>query len=389
MLSESEISTLRANPPLEPLLQAMKKAPALADPSGYIVRVNTAAEFVEAVDQAKDKSTILLADGVYKIPRSCVLQANDVTIRSASGQREAVILDGQDCDLTYTSGLDIVPLLSILKIFGAKNACIADITFKNSDKYGIAFYGDSEVWGLNIYNVKFHNIWVRGLKGSNQNRIGDSFTNTHSPEKGRAVRPKDGQVKYCLFINDDPKMEDGIDHIYYLAGMDLMGIKDWTISDNLFIGIRSRVNQGNAGIFIWQDCERVLIERNIVINCDQGINLGNFGHRKLNVDQGIVRDNIIVSHALKAMEFCNTSNCQAYNNIVYATNTNFPSVRFLDGATGDHLHHNLIHGTLKMESPVDNQDNFIGDFSDCFVNPEYGDFMLTEKGHETFGDWTC
>ncbi|PCJ59014.1 MAG: hypothetical protein COA79_11690 [Planctomycetota bacterium] len=378
---------MRSNPSSEVIKKIVTMAPALPESNGEIVRVATADEFIDAVDNAKENSVILMADGIYEVKRSCVLQASNVAIRSESGNRESVVLDGKTCDLSSVSGLDISPLLGILKIFGAKNVTIADITFRNSDKYGIVFYGDSKVWDLNVYNVKFHNIWVRGLKGTNQNRPGDYESRRVSPEEGKENRPRNGIVRYCLFINDDPKREDGIDHINYLAGMDLMGIKDWAISDNVFIGIRSKTNMGNAAIFLWQDCENVVVERNTIINCDKGICCGNFSFRELNMQNCIARNNIIVNHAVKAIEFSNTINCEIYNNLIYSTNNEYHTVRFLDGSKGNKLHHNLIHGTLETLSPVLCDENYLGDLTDCFVDPEVGDFSLTEKGGYLFGEW--
>jgi len=58
--------------------------------------VSNVTQLLQAVDAASSGTTILLADGIYEFDGDDRLRIDDnnVTIRSADGERDAVILDG-------------------------------------------------------------------------------------------------------------------------------------------------------------------------------------------------------------------------------------------------------------------------------------------------------
>ena len=64
----------------------------------------------------------------------------------------------------------------------------------------------------------------------------------------------------------------------YIAGMDIMNAKNYVIADNVFVGIGGFTGQARGAIFIWNGSEDCTIERNIIIDSDTGICLGN-SHR--------------------------------------------------------------------------------------------------------------
>ena len=51
------------------------------------------------------------------------------------------------------------------------------------------------------------------------------------------------------------------------------------------------------------------------------------------------------------------------------------------------FHHNILHGKLSAENTVELSDNYVGEFDDCFKDPERADFAFTQKGEELFGTW--
>ena len=62
------------------------KAPALPAATGTLIRVTTAEALLKAAEQADPGATILVEDGVYRLPRTVVLSGRQrVTIRGASG----------------------------------------------------------------------------------------------------------------------------------------------------------------------------------------------------------------------------------------------------------------------------------------------------------------
>ena len=69
----------------------------LPAPTGNVIDVTPAqaANLRSIVAAANTGDTIRLADGTYVLPQALVFRTPGVTIRSASGNRDSVILDGQ------------------------------------------------------------------------------------------------------------------------------------------------------------------------------------------------------------------------------------------------------------------------------------------------------
>src|SRR5262245_15989138 len=70
------------------------QAPPLPRPAGAVIRVADCDGLHAAVRIVKPGGAILLADGVYSIDRTVVIDTDGVTLRGASGRREDVVLDG-------------------------------------------------------------------------------------------------------------------------------------------------------------------------------------------------------------------------------------------------------------------------------------------------------
>jgi hypothetical protein len=358
------------NPDVAAVLKIARKASPLPKPSGRTVRVATATELRDALTSVADGTTILIADGTYPIGDMEVRHnVTNVAIRGESGNREKVLID---CRNQFRMGI-------ILR--GARNVTVADMTIANT-KYGVFFYGDSDVDGLTIHNVKFHNIWVRGIKGTHPCRKGDRADDLYTREQAEKIRPRNGRVEYCLFLNDHKKTDtdDGF-HGDYVAGMDMMMLKNWTIADNTFIGIRGANGTGRAGIFIWVESEDVVAERNVIINCDRGIAFGNPSSVPPHMTRGIARNNFIVGGSIQALEFHQVVDSIACNNTIYASDPeNAWHVEVGRNCKGVRFYNNLVHGLTRFnDSPVEQKGNIIGDLAGWFVDPAVCDLHLTAK----------
>jgi hypothetical protein len=364
------------NPDVDAVVKVARKAPALPKPTGKIVRVGTAAELREAIATVADGATIFVADGTYPIgDLELRRNAADVTIRGESGDREKAVIDCRD---KFRMGI---------LLCGAKNVTIADLTIRNT-KYGVFFYGDSDVQRLTVRNVKFHNIWVRGIKGTHPCRIGDSPTNLYTREQAEKIRPRNGRVEYCLFVNDRRKKDtdDGF-HGDYVSGMDMMMLKNWTIADNVFVGIRGANGGGRGAIFIWVESEDVIAERNVIINCDRGIAFGNPSSVPPHMTRGIARNNFIVGGSIQALEFHQVVDCIACNNTIVASKfENLWHVEVGRHCSGVRFYNNLVHGKTRFrDGQVEQKGNIIGDLTGWFVDQAVCDLHLTAKAADALG----
>lgn len=347
------------------------KAPALPPAEGDVVRVATVEELIRAVEQAKPGQTILVAEGHYLMPRYIEIRADRLTLRGASGRRERVVLDGA----RSMHG-------ELLGVRSCSDVTIADLTIENIRFNGFKINSDSNVQRLTIRNCIIHNIWQRGVKG------------VKVPEENRqTIRPKGCRVQYCLFYNDRPKQlsDDPTDIAQgnYIAGIDVMYAKDWVISDNVFVGIQGRTFEGRGAIFLWFDAQDCLIERNIIIDCDIGIQLGN-AHRADGVERHCVRcaarNNFITRAPEAGIVTTYTKDCRVLHNTIHDPRT--PKGRLLrtvfdnDGLI---VANNLLSGPATSNesgSQIQFAGNLLWDVSSVFADPAHGDLHLAKPSPE-------
>jgi len=351
------------NPPVQSWFPA---APPLPQPQGKTVQVATVDELIKAIEQARAGQTILVADGHYLMPRYAEIRANDVTLRSASGQRQRVILDGDES----RHG-------ELLGVRACSGVTIADLTIQNIRANGFKINSETNVQRLTIYNCIIHNIWQRGVKGVKV-----------PPANREAVRPKDCRIQYCLFYNDRPKRlsDDPADiaNGNYIAGIDVMYAKDWIISDNVFVGIQGSTGEGRGAIFLWFDAQSCTIERNIIIDCDVGLQLGN-PHRADNVEYHcvncIARNNFITRAPEAGIVTVYTRDCRLLHNTIHDPQTRKGRlIRTVFTNDGLLIANNLLSGpavTNESDSPIRWLGNLIEDMTGSFVDAAHGDLHLT------------
>jgi hypothetical protein len=343
------------------------KAPALPQPEGKIIEVSNVPELIAALREVRPGQTILLADGHYMMPHYVRIDTDNVTLRSASGNRERVIIDG--------AGSRHKELLGISACSGVT---IADITIQNIQCNGFKINSNTNVQKLTIYNCIIHNIWQRGIKG------------VKVPKEDREnVRPKDFRIQYCLFYNDRPKRLSDDDRDIaegnYIAGIDVMYATDWIISDNVFVGIQGRTFEGRGAIFIWHSSRHCVIERNIIIDCDVGLQLGN-PHRDSQTTyhciRSIARNNFITRAPEAGIVTVYTKDCKVLNNTIHDPQSRLVRlIRTVFTNDGLMVANNLLSGPgmrNESESAITFSNNHIGDFTGCFTDASNGNLHLTK-----------
>ena len=341
-------------------------APRMPDPTGRVVHVETVAELQQAVAQAQPETTILIADGHYSLPRYLEITADRVTLRSRSGNRHAVILDGQ-----------VSRHIELIGIRNARGVTIADLTVQNVVANGIKLNNDTPVHQVTIRNCVIRNVWQRGVKS------------VRSPQ----LKTRGGVIEYCLFYNDRPKQfaddpHDRPDNFEgnYVGGIDLMDAVDWTIRDNVFIGLQGRTRTGRGAIFIWFESQGCRIERNIILDCDQGIALGN-AHRPADTPfhaaDFVVRNNFIARAPMNPLFLAYTRGIRLVHNSVYdPDNPRRRSLRVFAANPGLQIKNNLIHGFESRQEQVEGRVQLAGNLIDRqrenpFRSADQGDLRLT------------
>ncbi|MFO7904857.1 MAG: GDSL-type esterase/lipase family protein [Planctomycetota bacterium] len=345
-------------------------APSLPEPTGHVIVAETVNELYAAAEEVKPGGTILIAEGLYRMPRTFHVKTDSVTLRGRNGERTKVVLDFSDCRhhegiaISYCSGVTI-----------------ADLTVQNVRQNGIKINSNHDVDKVRIYNVLSHNVWQRHIKGP---RVPD--------KNGKADFVEACRVEYCFFYNDRPKQrgdepwEDSNPAMgfNYIGGIDIMCARGWTISDNVFTGIRGKTGEARGAIFMWHNSTDCVIERNYIIDCDSGICMGNSSARgpRRHANGFIVRNNFVVRCSESNILADHTRNCGILNNTVHDPES--PTGRLLrvvhanDGLV---VANNLFSGprivAQNYEGRVELRNNLIRPVAHYFVNAPEGDLHLT------------
>jgi hypothetical protein len=347
------------------------QAPPLPPSTGEVMRVSSVEELFQAVERVKPGGTILVADGYYDLPRRLNVRTDNVTLRSVSGRRERVVLDGGKHKLGE--------LLAVTRCSGVT---IADLTVQNVTWNGIKLDTDSGVHRVTIYNCVIHNIWQRGVKGVKV-----------PPD---VKRPEACRVQFCLFYNDHPKQftDDPADTPQnfngdYIGGIDVMFAQGWVISDNVFVGIQGRNRGARGAVFLWHDTQDCIVERNVIIDCDTGIALGN-SHRPPDVaihcTRVVARNNFITRCPESNIVADYTKDCRIVHNTIHdPANKLRRLIRLVHDNDGLLVANNLLSGPPVLNesnSRVELKGNLAKDLSSVFVDAARGDLHLTDRAIE-------
>ena len=167
---------------------------------------------------------------------------------------------------------------------------------------------------------------------------------------------------------------------------------DWVISDNVFVGIQGRTYEGRGAIFLWFDSQDCVIERNIIIDCDVGLQLGN-PHRADGVQDHCVgcvaRNNFITRAPEAGIVTVYTRDCKVLHNTIHDPQSRMSRlVRTVFTNEGLVVANNLISGPgmrNESDSRIELAGNLVKDMTDAFADPAHGNLHLTRPAAEAIG----
>lgn len=289
---------------------------------GQIINVSTTNELYNAINQVNANGgnmTVLLADGTYPIASPSwypYITASNVVFRSASGNRDAVILTG-------TGMKSVSPGVENVIYFVGDHNTIADLTIRDVGNHGIAVEGDS----LFVHNVRIQNTYEQMIKGTAGGDGADY-----------------GLVQCSLF-----EYPAGIGPQFYIGGLDIHKGDHWVVRDNVFKDIASPSGSvAEHAVHFWNNSSDNTVERNRMINCDRGIG---FGLGSSPNTGGMIRNNMISNdggHPFHdvGIGLETSPGTKVYNNTVYIQYQNAIEYRF-PATTGVDIVNNLTNKTIK------------------------------------------
>lgn len=327
------------------------------DPQDYPcdITVTTAAELQSEIANSDGNETICLADNTYQIANLWLWDSN-VTLRSASGNRDAVIIDGN-----YTQSQSIFNIR-------AAYITIADMTIQKAWYHPIHIAGGGD-------NALLHNLHIiDGRQQLIKVNTNGQLRNDYGTLQCSTLEMTDSG-RQMILNNPTPN------HPCYLNGFDVINGSGWIIRDNLIEGMYCQLGSDMAGpaILAWGGSENTVVERNKVIDSDMGIFLGlsspHYG--------GVVRNNFVKGHAGSDVGIAawHAPNAKIVNNTVYSPGGWAYSIeaRFSD-STDVLIQNNLTDETIYHDRQgasstlVSNYQ--YSNASNIFVYPEDGDLHL-------------
>ncbi len=224
--------------------------PPLAAPVGAVVMVTAeqAGELANIVAGAASGTTIVFADGTYDVSGVLMhVTTPGLTFRSASGDRDAVVLDSN-----YATGETF--------LVAASDTTIADMTLTRASFHPIHVTGSKTA---NTENVQIYNVKVID-PGQQAIKVNPSPEGFYSDDGG--------VVCSHLELTDIGRAQ--VKDNCYTGGVDAHSARGWVIRDNYIEGFWCAEGLSEHAVHMWVTCRDTVVERNVIVDCARGVGFG-------------------------------------------------------------------------------------------------------------------
>jgi len=364
----------------------------LPEPTGDIIEVSVdqADDLPGIVRDAPAGSTILLGDGTYRMSgageaeRRLQIVADGVTLRSASGDREAVTIDGE-----Y--------LTEEVITVSASNVTIAHLGVTRAVHHPIHVTGgpDGDTSGVVLHDLHI----VDG---------GEQFVKINTSGATPNTYTDDGVVSCSRFELTDAGRPEVVPDPggCYTGGIDGHQARGWVVRDNAFVGIHCENGSlAEHAIHFWTASRDTLVERNTIVDCARGIGfgLGDGGGNDPDRDysdnpypgigyvghyDGIIRNNVIAISPGFAwfdtgIELEQAHGTRVLHNTVIHPDTAFASISHRFANTLVTLENNLVRSIRARDGSTASGDSNLEDASDAlFVDVAEHDLHLLSSASD-------
>ena len=330
-------------------------------PPSSTVNVSNVSGLQSAIAGLTSNATVLLADGTYNLTDTLYLPQNisNVTIKGASGNRDAVIIKGPG--MTNSA---------IAFGFWADNVSgitFQDITIRDFNQHAIILNGgvDSPVY-RNLHIID----------------IGDQFLKNNPTADG--LNGIDNGILENSLLEYTSTAPDS-----YTNGLDVHRGKNWTIRNNTFKNFRVAADLAGPAVLVWNGSSDTTVVRNTFINNQRDISLGLDPTKPVDGTtdhaRGIIANNFIYKTSSIAPDVpiavFDSPQTKVYYNTVLV-NGGYPNAieyRF-SRTTGVDIKNNLLDAaiTARDGATATVANNITNALSALFVNPTAGDLHLKQ-----------
>ena len=232
--------------------RAQPACPSLPPPAGATIEVTPAqADDLRAiVAGAATGTTILLHDGVYAMDAGdavsrLVFATPGVTLRSLSGNRDGVVLDGN-----YQTN----ELIAIQ----ASNVVIADLTLREAYDHPIHVAGNpAPITGTVLHNLRVVDPGQQAIK---INPVGQGWADSGTIECSSIELTDAGRP----FVRDN----------CYTGGIDAHAAWGWLVRRNRISGFWCPAGLSEHAIHFWNASRDTVVEENVIVDCARGVGFG-------------------------------------------------------------------------------------------------------------------
>ncbi len=233
-----------------------QNCPTLDPPAGPTVMVSNEADLRYQAYNAAPGTTIWIEPGTYNMSDFVHIVNSGIALRGSTGERGEVILD-----FGGMAGGHFGILVE------ADDVTIADLTIREASDHGVSIQGSDRPLLYNLHILD----------------IGDQLVKVNPAGNGS----EDG-VLACSRLEYTTTAPDE-----YTNGISAHDAHRWTVRDNEWLRIRTPGNSPVPAILFWSGSSDTIVERNLLVDCYQGIAFGNASHGVGDHTGGIVRNNII------------------------------------------------------------------------------------------------
>lgn len=351
----------------------------LPPPSGPTIQVSPsqADQLRGIVAGAASGTTILLEDGFYDMSggdnqHRVQFSTPNVTLRGLSGNRSAVVLDGD-----WNTNVIIA--------IGASDITIADLTVQRTFHHPIHIVGPSvPITGALIHNVAVFDPGQQAIKinPANEGWVDFGTIECSHVELTDAGRP---HVTDC-----------------YTGGIDAHRAWGWVVRRNFFKGFWCDQSLSEHAVHFWTTSRDTLVEENVIVDCARGIGFGmgqsgqtrdypddpypNLGY-KGHID-GIIRNNFIAVADTRVFNsqfgfdagigLEQAAGAGVYHNSVISTQAPFSSIEWRWENTIAEISNNVVSHNLRARNG--GQANLVTNLTNAptswFVDVATGDLHL-------------
>lgn len=370
----------------------------LAPPEGKVIDVgpDEAGDLRAIVGSLETGDTVALADGTYDLNGEYLwIETPGVTLRSASGNPDRVVLDGG-----YT-GSEIVTI-------AASDVTVAELTIRRAYTHGIHVTSSDAGDTLNtlIYRVHIVDSREQAIKINPHNTSG--------------VYPDNGVVACSHLLLTDGGRPDvnPTSGGCYTGGVDAHQARGWVIRDNLIEGFWCETGLSEHAVHFWRGGRDTVVERNRLVDNARGVGFGlsTDGDARIYDDnpcpsagdgyvchyRGIVRNNEIFVSSPNLLASADGFDCgiclwsacgaTAVHNTIVSTGDNFSAIEWRFETTQNLLiADNLTTHTLRERdgAHATEQTNLQNAPLSIFVDGIEGDLHLDGNAHAALDTGTA